>query len=58
MTKPNTASIAAANSAMPKDRRRLASTRGVAIAVQKPSSPSEKGRSTSASSGISTRLVM
>ena len=41
--KPNTESITAAASAMPKDRRRDASTRGVEIAVQKPSKPSSNG---------------
>jgi hypothetical protein len=42
---------------MPKDRRKLANTRGVEIADQKPSKPSSTGRITSAKSGISTRLV-
>ena len=55
--RPNTESIAAAASAMPKDRRREASTRGVEIAAQKPPTPSSTGRITSASSGISTSDV-
>ena len=54
---PNTESITAAASAMPKDRRSEAITRGVEMAFHMPSSPSSKGRSTSARSGISTSEV-
>ena len=57
MMKPNTELITAAASAMPKDRRSAASTRGVEIAAQKPSKPSSTGRITSASSGIRTMPV-
>ena len=55
--KPKKESIVVAPSAMPKDRRKAASTRGVEIAVQKPTGPNSSGLITSASSGTSTMEV-
>ena len=52
--KPNTESTNAASADMPKDRRSEANTRGVEMAVQKPSQPSSNGRMISAKSGTRT----